>query len=194
MLTPFQSAKVLSLNPHIPPDRITAYHCFYCGITLLQCLAIDPTALTHRRAHQAMSACLSALSVYTRVLPAVAPFLRLFEELSNLLVCGAETNSSLNVRDILNRVVSSDPSETPGYVAGIPLAMQNSKCASQDPAIIVPTREPASNMRPHPTDPGNEIIGMEISQITLFFSFAASITSPLLRKSNTILFFLDSLL
>lgn len=125
-----------------------------------------------------MSACLSALSVYTRVLPAVAPFLRLFEELSNLLVCGAETNSSLNVRDILNRVVSSDPSETPGYVADTPPAMQNSKCALQDPAIIVPTREPASDKRADATDPGNEIIGMEISQLTLFFSFAASITPP----------------
>lgn len=121
MLTSLQCAKVLSLNPQIPPDRITVYHCFYCGITLLQCLAIEPTALTHRRAHQAMSACLSALSVYTRVLPTVAPFLRLFEELSNLLVCGSDTNSGLNTRVILNRVVSSDPSETPRYVADIPL-------------------------------------------------------------------------
>ncbi|OJJ80669.1 uncharacterized protein ASPGLDRAFT_51083 [Aspergillus glaucus CBS 516.65] len=114
-----QSAKVLSLNPQIPPDRITVYHCFYCGITLLQCLAIKPTALTPRCAHQAISACLSALAVYTRVLPAVAPFLRLFEDLSNLLVCddhGSEIHPSPEVRNVLNRIVSSDPSETPGIL------------------------------------------------------------------------------
>ena len=167
MLIYLQCAKVLSLNPQIPPDRITVYHCFYCGITLLQCLAIEPTALTHRRAHQAMSACLSALSVYTRVLPTVAPFLRLFEELSNLLVCGSETNSGLNTRVILNRVVSSDPSETPRYVADIPLATQHSKCASQDFAIIIPTRDPTSHMRLDAADPGNEINGMRIPKPSL---------------------------
>ncbi|KAJ6060684.1 hypothetical protein N7499_012728 [Penicillium canescens] len=114
-----QDAKILSLNPHTPPDRVTVYHCFYCGVTLLQCLAIKPTALTPRRAHQAISACLSALAVYTRVLPAVAPFLRLFEDLSNLLVCDDhefETHPSHKLRTILNRIVSSDPSEAPGIL------------------------------------------------------------------------------
>lgn len=115
-LTAKQSAKTLSLNAQIPPDRITVYHCFYCGITLLQCLATMPTALAPRRAHQAICACLSALSVYTRVLPDVAPFLRLFEELSNLLIYADSTHPSPKVRRILNRVISSDPSETPKYV------------------------------------------------------------------------------
>lgn len=115
----FKSAKVLSLNPSTLPDRITVYHCFYGGITLLQCLAIMPTALTPRRAHQAICACLSALAVYTRVLPSVTPFLRLFEDVSNLFVCndhGSEIHPSLKVRSLLNRIVSSDPSETSGYV------------------------------------------------------------------------------
>ena len=111
---------MLSLNPLTLPDRITVYHCFYGGITLLQCLAIKPTALSPRRAHQAISACLSALAVYTRVLPAVAPFLQLFEDVSHLFVCddhGSEIRPSPKVRDLLNRIVSSDPSETSRYVA-----------------------------------------------------------------------------
>ncbi|KAJ5232180.1 hypothetical protein N7468_005136 [Penicillium chermesinum] len=113
----FQSAKALSLNPLTLPDRITVYHCFYGGITLLQCLAIKPTVLTPRRAHQAISACLSALAVYTRVLPAVAPFLRLYEDVSNLFL-GEDHTSEIRpdskVRALLNKIVSSDPSETPG--------------------------------------------------------------------------------
>ncbi|KAJ5333384.1 uncharacterized protein N7506_007167, partial [Penicillium brevicompactum] len=95
------------------------YHCFYCGVTLLQCLAISPTALTARRTHQAISACLSALAVYTRVLPAIAPFLRLFEDLSNLLVYDdnrSDTPPSPEVRNVLNRIVSSDPSEASGIL------------------------------------------------------------------------------
>lgn len=114
-----QSAKVLSLNPLTPPDRITVYHCFYAGITLLQCLAINPTALSPRRAHQAISACLSALAVYTRVLPAVAPFLRLFEDVSNRFVGdnhGSEIHPGPKTRSLLNRIVSSDPSEASGYM------------------------------------------------------------------------------
>lgn len=114
-----KSAKVLSINPLTLPDRITVYHCFYGGITLLQCLSIKPTALSPRRAHQAISACLSALSVYTRVLPAVAPFLRLFEDVSKLFVCndrGADVHPCPKVRNLLNRIISSDPSETSEYV------------------------------------------------------------------------------
>lgn len=118
-LTVWKSAKVLSLNPLTLPDRITVYHCFYGGITLLQCLAIKPTALSPRRSHQAISACLSALAVYTRVLPTVAPFLRLFEDVSRLFVCndhGSGIYPNPKVRNLLNRIVSSDPSETAGYV------------------------------------------------------------------------------
>ncbi|KAJ5470470.1 hypothetical protein N7530_007827 [Penicillium desertorum] len=114
-----QNAKSLSLNPQTPPDRITVYHCFYCGVTLLQCLAITPTALTARRTHQAMGACLSALAVYTRVLPATAPFLRLFEDLSNILLYddnGSDIHPSREVRNALNRIVSSDPSEASGIL------------------------------------------------------------------------------
>lgn len=118
----------MSINPLTLPDRITVYHCFYGGITLLQCLSIKPTALSPRRAHQAISACLSALAVYTRVLPAVAPFLRLFEDVSKLFVCndrGADVHPCPKVRDLLNRIISSDPSETSEYVWNVEVVQCN---------------------------------------------------------------------
>lgn len=114
-----QSAKVLSLNPLTLPDRITVYHCFYAGITLLQCLAIKPDSLTPRGSHKAISACSSALAVYTRVLPSVAPFLRLFEDVANKVVCDhhhTEFCPSSEVQSLLSRIISSDPSEIPRYV------------------------------------------------------------------------------
>ncbi|KAJ6171843.1 hypothetical protein N7470_000910 [Penicillium chermesinum] len=138
-----ESAKALSLNPLTLPDRITVYHCFYGGITLLQCLAIKPTVLTPRRAHQAISACLSALAVYTRVLPAVAPFLRLYEDVSNLFL-GEDHTSEIRpdskVRALLNKIVSSDPSETPGIL--------NSLSHPDDQQMTVP---------PSPTRPEEEV-------------------------------------
>ena len=78
-----------------------------------------PTVLTPRRIHQAISSYHCALAIYTRALPAVAPFLHLFEKLSNVFICEnqeSEIHVSAKVRDVLNRIVSSDPSETSGYV------------------------------------------------------------------------------
>ncbi|KAJ5095636.1 hypothetical protein NUU61_004992 [Penicillium alfredii] len=117
-----ESAKAVSLNPQTLPERISVYHCFYCGIALLQCLTIKPTALSPRRSHQAISACLSALAVYTRVLPSVAPFLQLFEDVSNLFVRndhGSEIHPTSKVRHVLNRIVSSDPSEVSGILQSL---------------------------------------------------------------------------
>nr|XP_036590001.1 fungal specific transcription factor domain-containing protein [Colletotrichum truncatum]KAF6802006.1 fungal specific transcription factor domain-containing protein [Colletotrichum truncatum] len=108
------SSRSLSLSIETRPCRITAFHTFFCGITLLQCLTVEPTVLSRRRMHQAISSCLSSLSVYTRTIPAIASFLYLFEELSNRLVGEENTNLRPNpvLRELLNKVVSSDPSET----------------------------------------------------------------------------------
>lgn len=87
-------------------------------MTLLQCLAIQPTALTPRRAHRAISSCLSALAIYARMLPSVSPFLHLFEMLSDLFVRNDHASGEYpmgEVRRVLNKIVSSDPSETSGY-------------------------------------------------------------------------------
>ncbi|KAL3476715.1 fungal-specific transcription factor domain-containing protein [Aspergillus californicus] len=118
-----ESAKTLSLNPQTHADLITVYHFFYCGITLLQCLAIDPTALTPRRAHQAISACVSALAIYTRELPAASTFLKLFEDVSNQFVRndhqhtgagGFEEGQRQGLKRLLDRIVGSGPEEMMG--------------------------------------------------------------------------------
>ncbi|KAL4916506.1 fungal-specific transcription factor domain-containing protein [Aspergillus aurantiobrunneus] len=113
-----ESAKSLSLNPQTHADLITVYHFFYCGITLLQCLAIDPTSLTPRRTHQAISACMSALAIYTRELPAAAPHLRLFEEVSNLFIrndhLGFDPAPREGLSRVLDRIVGCGPEEMEG--------------------------------------------------------------------------------
>ncbi|KAJ5995853.1 hypothetical protein N7481_002830 [Penicillium waksmanii] len=117
-----ESAKALSLNPLTLPDRITVYHSFYAGITLLQCLAIKPNSLTLRGSHKAISACSSALAVYTRVLPSVAPFLRLFEDVANKVVRDdhdTEFSPSPEVQSLLSRIISSDPSEIPSILQSL---------------------------------------------------------------------------
>ncbi|CAG8021819.1 unnamed protein product [Penicillium salamii] len=167
------NAKTLSLNPQTPPDRITVYHCFYCGVTLLQCLAISPNVLTARRTHQAISACLSALSVYTRVLPTIAPFLRLFEDLSNLLVYGEQPSDTQlpEVRSVLNRIVSSDPSEASGILASL------SGGRAREEGASVPTSETlaAEAMLSQPTQ-YDSILG---GQSSVAFGAEFSLEMPL---------------
>lgn len=93
------------------------FHIFFCGITLLQCLTIDPKALPRRRIHQATSACVSSLAVFSRALPAGRPFLQIYDELVNRFFGNDdEAGPNPDLRALLNQVISSDPSETPEYV------------------------------------------------------------------------------
>ncbi|CAG8372582.1 unnamed protein product [Penicillium salamii] len=167
------NAKTLSLNPQTPPDRITVYHCFYCGVTLLQCLAISPNVLTARRTHQAISACLSALSVYTRVLPAIAPFLRLFEDLSNLLVYGEQASETHvpEVRSVLNRIVSSDPSEASGILA----SLSSGRAREEGASVPTPETLAAEAMLSQPTQ-YDSILG---GQSSVAFGSEFSLEMPL---------------
>ncbi|CAG8207326.1 unnamed protein product [Penicillium salamii] len=167
------NAKTLSLNPQTPPDRITVYHCFYCGVTLLQCLAISPSVLTARRTHQAISACLSALSVYTRVLPAIGPFLRLFEGLSNLLVYGEQASDTQvpEVRSVLNRIVSSDPSEASGILA----SLSGGRAREERASVPTPETLAAEAMLSQPTQ-YDSILG---GQSSVAFGSEFSLEMPL---------------
>ncbi|KAF2167795.1 hypothetical protein M409DRAFT_21945 [Zasmidium cellare ATCC 36951] len=112
-----ESGRTLSLDSQTFPDRITVFHCFFCGVTLLQCLAVDPKALPRRRTHQAISSCLSSLTVYSRALPAVTPFLHLYDELANCFFGNEDDETppgpNPDLRKLLKQVVLSDPSETP---------------------------------------------------------------------------------
>ncbi|KIV77673.1 hypothetical protein PV11_09457 [Exophiala sideris] len=113
-----ENAKHLSLSPETQVARTDLYQAFYCGITLLQCLALQPTILPARRTVRAIVACSSTLAVYTRHFAAGAPFLELFEKLSDRFLGGSDdsglhdVNSLLHLRSTLREIMSSDPSET----------------------------------------------------------------------------------
>lgn len=117
----YENAKTLSICFDHQASPIQVHTSFHCGITLLQCLAVQPTVLPLRRTLKAISACSSALSVYTRSLDPAAPFLQLFDKLCDLFLSrndesgGGLPNDELH--NILQKVVSSDPSETSEYVA-----------------------------------------------------------------------------
>ncbi|OAA80695.1 Transcription factor [Akanthomyces lecanii RCEF 1005] len=112
-----ENARELSLNPQTFNSPITVYNCFRCGVTLLQCLAVQPTILPLRRTLRAISAVSSALAVYCRVVPTAEPLLRLFDMLSDQFLGDGEHptvwNPNLsNLRSILQRIISAGPSET----------------------------------------------------------------------------------
>lgn len=112
-----QNARELSLNPQTFNSPITVYNCFRCGVTLLQCLAVQPTIMPLRRTLRAISAVSSALAVYCRVVPTAEPLLRLFDMLSDQFLGDGDHpavwNPNLsNLRSILQRIISAGPSET----------------------------------------------------------------------------------
>ncbi|KAI1619318.1 fungal-specific transcription factor domain-containing protein [Exophiala viscosa] len=113
-----ENVKHLSLSPETQIARTDLYQAFYCGITLLQCLALQPMILPARRTVRAIVACSSTLAVYTRHFAGAAPFLELFEKLSDRFLGSsddpalANLNSLLRLRAILQEIMSSDPSET----------------------------------------------------------------------------------
>ncbi|KAF2165375.1 hypothetical protein M409DRAFT_24225 [Zasmidium cellare ATCC 36951] len=111
-----ENAKTLSICFNHQASPIQVHTSFHCGITLLQCLAVQPTVLPLRRTLKAISACSSALSVYTRSLAPAAPFLQLFDKLCDLFLSrNDQSDGGLPIdelRNILQKVVSSDPSET----------------------------------------------------------------------------------
>ncbi|RJE26831.1 hypothetical protein PHISCL_00856 [Aspergillus sclerotialis] len=104
---------------------------------------------------------LSALAVYTRVLPAVAPFLQLFEDVSHLFVCddhGSEVRPSRKVRDLLNRIVSSDPSETSRILQS--LSQHRSRQSTRAPTPALEGAEATTNQY-------NSILGGQSSVVPL---------------------------
>ncbi|KAJ3492657.1 hypothetical protein NLG97_g5238 [Lecanicillium saksenae] len=112
-----ENARELSLNPQSFGSPITVYNCFRCGVTLLQCLAVQPTILPLRRTLRAISAVSSALAVYCRVVPTAEPLLRLFDMLSDQFLGDGDHpavwNPNLsNIRSILQRIISVGPLET----------------------------------------------------------------------------------
>lgn len=120
-----KSARALSLSPESFNSPITVYNCFRCGVTLLQCLAVQPTILPLRRTLRAISQCSSALAVFSSTLETAQPLLQLFDMLSDQFLGDGDQPTVChpnltNLRSILQRIISSGPSETLEYDMTVP--------------------------------------------------------------------------
>lgn len=117
-LTSFKIAKLLILSPQTHPALVDLYQCFHSGVTFLECLALQPTILSPQRTVRAIVACTSALAVYSRYFPTAAPFLELFEKLSDRFLGSSgdpsvdDPQSLSSLRTTLWEIMSSDPYET----------------------------------------------------------------------------------
>ncbi|RVX67198.1 hypothetical protein B0A52_08632 [Exophiala mesophila] len=115
-----ETVKTLSLSPQTYPALVDLYQTFYTGTVVLQCLALQPDILPSRRVVRAIVACSSGLAVYSRHFPSGAPFMELFEKLSEPFLGqsdnldeGWRARSTMpRMKRLLQEIMSSDPSET----------------------------------------------------------------------------------
>ncbi|KIV92480.1 hypothetical protein PV10_03774 [Exophiala mesophila] len=115
-----ETAKTLSLSPQTYPALVDLYQTFYTGTVVLQCLALQSDILPSRRFVRAIVACSSGLAVYSRHFPSGAPFMELFEKLSepflgqsdNLDESWSTRSTMPRMKRLLQEIMSSDPSET----------------------------------------------------------------------------------
>jgi hypothetical protein len=110
-----ETLKSLCLNPSHQVSLVYNYLCFTFGITLLQCLVVDPGILPASQVRRAVSACASALAVYTRTLGSSIPFLQMFDSLCDNYFTIAENSAPSYARlcTLLHRLSSSGPEELP---------------------------------------------------------------------------------
>lgn len=57
----------------------------------------------------------SALAVYTRTLALASPFLEMFEKLSDYFLGDKDKTPRVDLRSLLQKITSSDPTEVPEY-------------------------------------------------------------------------------
>lgn len=130
-----QNAKMLSLSPDMHNSPISVYNCFRCGITLLQCLVMQPRVLPLRRSMKAISSCSSALAVYTRTLDNAAPYLKLFDKMSDSFLGNSDEPADCtpdldHLRTILQRITFSGPWDPPEYV--MPCIMRKERLCKEE--------------------------------------------------------------
>lgn len=114
-----QNAKQLCLHPETQNSLMTICNCFHYGLTLLQCLAAQHDVLPLQESLQAISACSTALGVYTKTLPAdTPPFFRLFDKLSQYFFegAGATGSTSGQLRTSIVRLLDCGPDDIAGLV------------------------------------------------------------------------------
>ena len=144
------------MSPQTQISPIQVYHCFNCGISLLQCLALRPTILPPRRTVRAIVACSSALAIYTKSLSTASIFLELFERLSDRFLGNDEgveapRHPDLALRSVLGEIIASAPADMPKSVPRLApsllLLMEMPATGSYAPYQI--SREKAHHKRKH---------------------------------------------
>lgn len=116
-----QNAKQLCLHPETQNSLMTICNCFHYGLTLLQCIAAQPDILPLQESLQAVTACSTALGVYTKTLPdETPPFFTLFDKLSQYFFesTGLPGSSSTQLRTSITRLLDCGPGDIAGSVQG----------------------------------------------------------------------------
>lgn len=109
-------AKLTILSVQTHPAMVDLYHCFHSGVTLLECLTLQPTVLRPKEITRAIMSCSSALTGYSRYFPPAVTFLELFEILSDRFLgsddpARLEASSLLDLRTILQQMMAGNPFE-----------------------------------------------------------------------------------
>lgn len=116
----FQNGKEICFRAQSHTSAIQMYNSFYCGITLLQCLALKPDALPFRRILRAIKACSNTLAVYTSSVDTASTLARLFDKLSDHRFSDVDSSvirpGSPSAIAFLRKVAFSDPSQAETYV------------------------------------------------------------------------------
>jgi hypothetical protein len=87
--------------------------CFTFGTTLLRCLVVNPNILSTSQVLRAVSACASALAVYTRTVGSSVPFTQLFDLLCDKYFAISEDSAPSYERlcTVLHRLSFCGPEE-----------------------------------------------------------------------------------
>ncbi|KAF2163543.1 hypothetical protein M409DRAFT_57430 [Zasmidium cellare ATCC 36951] len=119
-----ENGKEICFRAQSHTSAIQMYNSFYCGITLLQCLALKPDALPFRRVLRAIKACSNTLAVYTSSVDAASTLARLFDKLSDHRFSDVDSSvirpGSPSAIVFLRKVAFSDPSQAESLLQAVP--------------------------------------------------------------------------
>lgn len=115
LLTTRQNVKSIRMSARTHMSTVQMYNAFYCGFSLLQCLAAKPDALPFHRVLRSINACSSTLTLYTSSLETASQVVRLFDQLCDK-VFGEDDDSTTHApspdsEQILQKIAKCDPLE-----------------------------------------------------------------------------------
>lgn len=110
-----QNVKALRMTAQAHSSTVQMYNAFYCGISLLQCLAVRPHALPFHRVLRSLNACSSTLALYTSSIETADLVSRLFDQLCDKVFGEGDLNAtnapSPESAQTLQKIAMYDPLE-----------------------------------------------------------------------------------